>query len=93
MEKENLKVSDIDLWEINEAFAAVSMASIKKLELDPAKVNIYGGGVSLGHPIGTSGARIVLSLMNALERNNKKLGLAAICIGGGEALSVIVERL
>ncbi len=93
LEKENLKVSDIDLWEINEAFAAVSMASIKKLELDPVKVNIYGGGVSLGHPIGTSGARIVLSLMNALERNNKKLGLAAICIGGGEALSVIVERL
>ncbi len=93
LEKEDLKVSDIDLWEINEAFAAVAMATIKKLELDHSKVNIYGGGVSLGHPIGTSGARIILSLMNALERNDKKLGVAAICIGGGEALSVIVERI
>ena len=93
LKKENLTVADIDLWEINEAFAAVSMASIKKLELDHSKVNIYGGGVSLGHPIGTSGARIILSLMNALERNNKKIGLAGICIGGGEALSIIIERL
>lgn len=91
--KENLSVSDIDLWEINEAFAAVSMATIKKLELDRSKVNIYGGGVSLGHPIGTSGARIILALMNGLERNNKKLGCAGICIGGGEALSIIIERL
>ncbi|MCO4754756.1 MAG: thiolase family protein [Bacteriovoracaceae bacterium] len=91
--KENLSVADIDLWEINEAFAAVSMAAIKKLELDHSKVNIYGGGVSLGHPIGTSGARIILSLMNALERNDKKLGMAAICIGGGEALSIIIERI
>ena len=56
-------------------------------------VNIYGGGVSLGHPIGTSGTRIVLSLMNALERENKKIGCAAICIGGGEALSIIIEKL
>lgn len=93
LEKDGLKVSDIDLWEINEAFAAVAMATIKKLELDHSKVNIYGGGVSLGHPIGTSGSRIILSLMNALERNDKKIGVAAICIGGGEALSVIVERL
>lgn len=93
LEKEGLKPSDIDLWEINEAFAAVAMATIKKFELDHSKVNIYGGGVSLGHPIGTSGSRIILSLMNALERNDKKIGVAAICIGGGEALSVVVERL
>ncbi|MEX1098804.1 MAG: thiolase family protein, partial [Bacteriovoracaceae bacterium] len=93
LEKEKLNVKDIELWEINEAFSAVAMAAMKKFELDRSIVNIYGGGVSLGHPIGTSGARIILTLMNALERNNKKLGLAAICIGGGEALSVIIERL
>jgi acetyl-CoA C-acetyltransferase len=91
--KENLSVSDIDLWEINEAFAVVAMAAIKSLEIDESKVNVFGGGVSLGHPIGTSGARIVLTLMNAMEKNNSKLGCAAICIGGGEALSLIIERL
>ena len=88
-----LKVSDIDLWEINEAFAAVTMVAMKELQLDGDKVNIFGGGVSLGHPIGTSGARILLTLTNAMERKNVKLGCAAICIGGGEALSVIIERL
>lgn len=93
LSKEGLNVNDIDLWEINEAFAAVAMVAIKELELDHSKVNIYGGGVSLGHPIGTSGTRIILSLMNALERENKKIGCAAICIGGGEALSIIIERL
>jgi acetyl-CoA C-acetyltransferase len=93
LDKAGLKISDIDLWEINEAFAAVTMVAIKELELDHSKVNIYGGAVSLGHPIGTSGARIVLSLMNAMEREDKKLGCAAICIGGGEALSLIIERL
>lgn len=93
LEKCNLKVSDIDLWEINEAFAAVSMVAIKELELDHSKVNIYGGGVSLGHPIGVSGARIVLTLTNAMERSEVKYGCAAICIGGGEALSLIIERV
>ena len=93
LKKEDLNVNDIDLWEINEAFAAVTMVAIKELELDHSRVNIYGGAVSLGHPIGTSGTRIVLSLMNALERENKKMGCAAICIGGGEALSIIIERL
>lgn len=93
LEKTGLKVSDIDLWEINEAFAAVTMAAMKELELDHDKVNIFGGGVSLGHPIGTSGARILLTLTNAMERKGAKLGCAAICIGGGEALSLIIERL
>jgi acetyl-CoA C-acetyltransferase len=91
--KENLNISDIDFWEINEAFAAVTMAAMKDLEIPHEKVNIYGGGVSLGHPIGVSGTRIVISLMNVLERNDAKLGCAAICIGGGEALSLIIERL
>jgi len=91
--KENLKTSDIDLWEINEAFAAVTMVAMKELELDHDKVNVFGGAVSLGHPLGTSGTRIVLALMNALEKKDKKIGCATICIGGGEALSIIIERI
>lgn len=88
-----LKKEDIDLFEINEAFALVTMAAIKELKLDHAKVNIFGGGVSLGHPIGCSGTRIVVTLMNALENKNARYGMASICIGGGEALSLIIERL
>lgn len=88
-----LKLEQIDLFEINEAFAVVPMAAIKELKLDHSKVNIYGGGVSLGHPIGCSGTRIVVTLMNAMERTKSKYGLAAICIGGGEALSLVIERL
>lgn len=93
LEKAVLKIEDIGLWEINEAFAAVTMVTMQELNIPHDKVNIYGGGVSLGHPIGTSGTRIVLSLMNAMERNDVKYGCAAICIGGGEALSMIIEKL
>lgn len=89
----NLTIEDIDLFEINEAFALVSLVAMKELNIPSEKLNIYGGGVSLGHPIGTSGARILVTLMNAMERENKKLGLAAICIGGGEALSMIIKKL
>ena len=91
--KANLKVDQIDLFEINEAFAVVALAAMKELKLDHNKVNIYGGGVSLGHPIGCSGTRIVVTLMNAMERRNSKYGMAAICIGGGEALAMIIEKL
>lgn len=93
LKKCQLQSKDVDLWEINEAFAAVTMVAMKELQLDEEQVNIYGGGVSLGHPIGASGARILLTLTNAMERKNAKLGCAAICIGGGEALSIIIERL
>lgn len=93
LKKCDLDIKDIDLFEINEAFAAVTMVAINELQLDKEKVNVFGGGVSLGHPIGTSGARILLTLTNAMERKNSKYGLAAICIGGGEALSMIIERL
>jgi acetyl-CoA C-acetyltransferase len=93
LEKSNLKIEDIGLWEINEAFAAVTMVAMKELNIPHNKVNIYGGGVSLGHPIGTSGARILLTLMNGMEARNEKYGCAAICIGGGEALSMIIEKL
>ena len=93
LKKANLNISDIDLFEVNEAFAVVALAAIKDLKLDHNKVNIYGGGVSLGHPIGCSGTRIVVTLMNAMEKNNAKRGMAAICIGGGEALAMIIEKI
>ena len=92
-EKTGLNVSDIDYFEINEAFSVVTLAAIKSLELDPNKVNIFGGAVSLGHPIGCSGTRILVTLMNVLETKNAKRGMASICIGGGEALSLIIERV
>lgn len=91
--KAGMELGEIDLFEINEAFSMVTLAAMRELEIDHSKVNIYGGGVSLGHPIGCSGTRIIVTLMNALESNNKKFGMASICIGGGEALSMIIERM
>jgi len=93
LEKAQLKIEDIDLFEVNEAFSLVSMIAMKELKLDYNKVNIYGGAVSLGHPIGASGTRIIVTLMHAMERESARYGLAAICIGGGEALSMIIERI
>ena len=93
LSKANLKLDQIDLFEINEAFAVVALAAMKELKLDHNKVNIYGGGVSLGHPIGCSGTRIVVTLMTAMENKKSKYGMAAICIGGGEALALVLERL
>ena len=89
--KTGLTVADIDLWEINEAFAAVAMAAIKELSLPPDRVNVNGGAVALGHPIGASGARILTTLIHALRKRGKKRGVAAICIGGGEATAMLVE--
>lgn len=86
-----LKAEDISLVEINEAFSVVVLANIKLLGLDPAKVNVHGGAVSLGHPIGMSGARIVAHLVHQLKTGEK--GLASICNGGGGASAVIIERL
>ena len=85
-------VEEIDLFEINEAFAVVAMAAIRELKLDPAKVNLNGGAVAIGHPIGASGARITGTLAHALRRTGKRLGVAAICIGGGEATAVLLEN-
>lgn len=90
--KLGLKTGDIDLYEINEAFAVVSMACAKLANLDPAKVNVRGGAVALGHPIGASGARILTTMLHAMKDRNAKRGLASICIGGGEALALVVER-
>ncbi|HVH47422.1 MAG TPA: acetyl-CoA C-acyltransferase [Labilithrix sp.] len=91
--KLGLKPDDVDLVEINEAFAVVAMVCAQLSKLDPAKVNTRGGAVALGHPIGASGARILTTLLHALADQNKKRGLASICIGGGEALAMVVERV
>lgn len=93
LDRLSLKISDIDLFEINEAFSVVSLANERKLGLDPAKVNVHGGAVALGHPIGASGARILTTLLYALNRHGKKRGLASLCIGGGEAVALVVERV
>jgi acetyl-CoA C-acetyltransferase len=92
LQKAKMEVSDIDLFEVNEAFSVVSLAVNKLAGLDPEKVNIYGGAVALGHPIGASGARILTTLLSALHQENKKTGLATLCIGGGEASALIVEK-
>ncbi len=87
------KLEDVDLFEINEAFAVVAMAPIKQLGLDPAKVNVNGGACALGHPIGASGARLVVTLVNALRKRGGKRGIATLCIGGGEATAVAIELI
>ena len=93
VERAGLSLGEIDLFEVNEAFSVVGMAFIKDLDLDPNRVNVNGGAVALGHPIGASGARILTTLLHALRARKKKYGLASICIGGGEAVAVVVEAL
>jgi acetyl-CoA C-acetyltransferase len=92
LKKTGLSIADIDLFEINEAFSAVSLAINRELELDPKRVNVNGGAVALGHPIGATGARILTTLIYAMENHGARRGLASLCIGGGEALAMIVER-
>jgi acetyl-CoA C-acetyltransferase len=90
--KAKLKVTDIDLFELNEAFAAQCLACMRPLGLDPAKTNIHGGAIALGHPIGASGARVLVTLLHALAKKNLRRGLASLCLGGGNAVAMIVER-
>jgi acetyl-CoA C-acetyltransferase len=92
-EKAGLKVSDINYFELNEAFAVVGLANMKLMNLDPSKVNVNGGAVSLGHPLGCSGARVIVTLINVLKQNNAKFGGAAICNGGGGASAVVIENM
>ena len=92
LKKSSLSKEDIDIWEINEAFSSVAMAAIDDYNIEPEKVNIYGGAVALGHPIGASGARILTTLLYSLKRENLTYGLATLCIGGGEASAVIIKR-
>lgn len=93
LKKANLEISDIDYFEFNEAFAVVGLANNKILGLDAAKVNVHGGAVSLGHPLGSSGSRIIVTLINVLKQNNGKYGAAAICNGGGGASAIVIENM
>jgi acetyl-CoA C-acetyltransferase len=88
----SLKPSDIDLWEVNEAFAVVTLAAIKELEIPTDRLNINGGACSIGHPIGCSGSRIMVTLLYGMEQKKSRLGLGTMCIGGGEALAIIFEK-
>ena len=92
LDKVGWSIDDVDLWEVNEAFAVVPMAFMRELGVDHGKLNINGGACALGHPIGASGSRILVTLLNALEKHNLKRGVAAICLGGGEGVAVAIER-
>ena len=92
LEKAGLAADRIELWELNEAFAAQSLAVLRELEIDPAKVNVNGGAIALGHPIGASGARVLVTLLHALRARGLRRGLAGLCIGGGQGVAMVVER-
>lgn len=91
--KAKLKMEDIDFWELNEAFSVVGIENTRRMNLDPAKVNVHGGAVSIGHPLGCSGARIIVTLINVLKANNAKYGAAGICNGGGGASAMVIENI
>jgi acetyl-CoA C-acetyltransferase len=90
--KSGLTLDDIDLVELNEAFAVQSLAVIRELRMDSRKVNVNGGAVALGHPVGCSGARVLVTLLYEMERRGLRRGLAALCIGGGQGIAMVVER-
>jgi acetyl-CoA C-acetyltransferase len=93
LDKAGLKPSDIDLWEVNEAFSVVALAAAKGVEIDESKLNVNGGGISLGHPIGASGARILTTLLYAMNKRGAKRGVGSLCIGGGEGIAMVIERI
>jgi acetyl-CoA acyltransferase len=93
LERAGLKLNDIDLIELNEAFAAQSIAVIRDLNIDPSKLNVNGGAIAMGHPLGSSGGRLSLTLLNELRRRNKKYGLVTACVGGGQGVAGIYELL
>jgi len=93
VKKAGLQMHDIDYWELNEAFSVVGIENTRRMKLDPSKVNVHGGAVSLGHPLGCSGARIIVTLINVLKANNAKYGAAGICNGGGGASAMVIEAL
>lgn len=93
LDKAGVSINDVDFFEFNEAFSVVGIANTNLLKLDPAKINVNGGAVSLGHPLGCSGARVVVTLLNVLEQNNGKIGAAAICNGGGGASAIVIEKI
>jgi len=91
--KANLIAGDIDYWELNQAFSVVGLVNTKLLGLDPAKVDVNGGAVALGHPLGSSGSRIIVTLINVLKQNNGRFGAAGICNGGGGASALVIENM
>lgn len=93
LEKAKLQIKDIDLFELNEAFAAQMLACNKDLGIDPNRINVHGGAIAVGHPIGASGARVLTTLLSAMQRHNAKRGLASLCLGGGNAVAMVVERV
>ena len=93
LDKAGLTISDVDFWELNEAFSVVGIANTKILGLDPAKVDVNGGAVALGHPLGNSGSRVIVTLLHVLKQNNGKIGGAGICNGGGGASAMIIENI
>ena len=92
MERLGWSVDDVDLFEVNEAFAVVTLAAMRQLNLPHEKVNIHGGACALGHPVGASGTRIMITLLSAMEKHGLKRGIASLCIGGGEATAIALER-
>ena len=93
LEKAGWKASDLDLMEANEAFAAQSLSVVRELGLDPEKVNVNGGAIAMGHPLGATGAMILGTLVDELERQDKRYGLATLCVGGGMGIATVVERV
>ena len=93
LKKANLSIDDIDYWELNQAFSVVGLANCKKLGLNPSKVDVNGGAVALGHPLGSSGSRIIVTLINVLKQNKGKFGAAGICNGGGGASAMVIENI
>ena len=93
LKKAGLEISDIDYWELNQAFSVVGIYNTKALGLDPCKVDVNGGAVSLGHPLGNSGSRIIVTLINVLKQNGGKYGAAGICNGGGGASAMVIENV
>lgn len=93
LSRQGLNIGDIDLWELNEAFAAQSLAVLNELRIDSAKVNVNGGAIAIGHPIGASGTRIVVSLIHQMKRQNAGLGVASLCVGGGMGLAILLENI
>jgi acetyl-CoA acetyltransferase len=93
LQRTGVSLEEIELVELNEAFAAQVLACVRELGLDPARVNVHGGAIALGHPIGCTGTRIVTSLMHAMERRSARLGMATLCISGGMGMAMLLERL
>ncbi len=92
LKKEGINLNEVELYEINEAFSGSTVAVLKELELDPAIVNVNGGSVAMGHPIGASGCRVLVTLLHEMIKQDKKTGLASLCLGGGEAVAMVVKR-